>query len=139
MRSLLRILLIYCALILVLSPAVGIYAEETEDESVSAEYSIQTSDINYKNSPVEKFGRGVINAATCWAEVPRQAIEVSQEEDPFVGGTLGVFEGVLTGVVRCVTGVFEAVTCIVPPYDQPLMQPTYALEGAEKEMKEYLW
>ncbi|MDD4953429.1 MAG: exosortase system-associated protein, TIGR04073 family [Candidatus Omnitrophica bacterium] len=101
--------------------------------------SIVADDIAYENSPINKLGRGTINTATCWAEVPARVFEVSNRHDPLTGFTLGTVEGVFTGIFRGLTGIFDAVTFIIPPYDEPIMQPEYALTRADREIKEYLW
>jgi putative exosortase-associated protein (TIGR04073 family) len=65
--------------------------------------------------------------------------EVSGETNPAIGFTLGAVEGTITGLVRGVTGIFDTLTCIFPPYDEPVMQPEYAMEGADAKMQEYFW
>jgi len=130
-----NILLIACMAAGIIFMTTGVYAEE---QAVNDE-SIQVDKISYENTPVNKLGRGMINTATCWAEIPREVFEVSKAHDPLTGLTLGAAEGLLTGLLRGATGVYDAVTCIIPPYNKPIMQPEYALASADKATKSYLW
>ena len=100
---------------------------------------IDADTINYENTAVNKLGRGVINTATAWAEIPAEVAKVSRERDPLLGATLGVVEGTITGVIRGVSGLIDAFTFFMPPYDKPCMKPEYALTRADREFKEYLW
>lgn len=100
---------------------------------------IDADTINYENTALNKLGRGVINTATAWAEIPAEVCKVSRERDPFLGATLGVVEGTITGVIRGVSGLIDAFTFFMPPYDKPMMKPEYALNHADEQFKEYLW
>jgi len=102
-------------------------------------FSIDTKEINYMNSPVNKLGRGLINTATCWVEVPAEIARVSNERDPALGWTLGLAQGAINGIIRGAVGLFDTLTCVFPPYDKPKMQPEYALTSADEAFKEYLW
>jgi len=48
-------------------------------------------------------------------------------------------EGTITAVIRGFTGIFDALTFFAPPYDQPLMEPEYAINRADEELEDYLW
>ncbi|MDD2689194.1 MAG: exosortase system-associated protein, TIGR04073 family [Candidatus Omnitrophica bacterium] len=132
-------LYILCSVILALSLLTPADAQEVQTEVTDYGYSIDNNNINYENSPVNKLGRGLINTATCWAEVPASVARVSEQTDPFVGTTLGAVEGVFTGILRGITGLFEAVTFVIPPYNKPIMEPEYALKSADDNLREYLW
>jgi len=132
-------LYILCSVILALSLLAPADAQEVRTEVTDYGYSIDNNNINYENSPVNKLGRGLINTATCWAEVPASVARVSEQTDPFVGTTLGAVEGVFTGILRGITGLFEAVTFVIPPYNKPIMEPEYALKSADDNLREYLW
>ena len=133
-----RALLVFCLAVCVLSLAAGVYAE-CEHESREPCYGIKTDDLEYKKSPVNKFSRGAINTATFWAELSARVCDVSKKHDPFLGLTLGVVEGTFTSILRGVSGVYDMVTFIVPPYDKPLMSPEYALNSLDEKMREDLW
>jgi len=49
-----------------------------------------------------------------------------------MGATLGIVEGVYTSVFRVLTGAFDTVTFIIPPYNKPLMEPAYAVDSLEE-------
>ena len=44
--------------------------------------AFDTDKINFEKTPINKLGRGVINLATCWAEVIAECFYVSMEKDP---------------------------------------------------------
>jgi putative exosortase-associated protein (TIGR04073 family) len=132
------VLIIFCALLVFLPAARSEnleLAESHEDEI----YGIDTHEINYENSALNKLGRGLINTATCWSEVPAKTAEVSKEKDITVGVTLGAAEGLVNGALRVVSGLYDTLTFMIPPYDKPYLKPEYALEDAEEQIKDYLW
>lgn len=138
-----KIIILATVFIMAFSIAQGFARDiEMEDDPEMDEVQnggIQADRIDYGKSPLNKLGRGATNLVTCWAEIPATAIRVSQEKDPALGWTVGVAEGVFTALLRGATGLFDTVTCVIPPYDKPLMQPEYALNDLDKEQKEYLW
>jgi putative exosortase-associated protein (TIGR04073 family) len=106
------------ALVCVMGMAVNGYADQYDlDEGINVET------INYENSPLGKIGRGLINLATCWVEIPASMCRVSKKNDPAVGISLGTAEGVCNTLLRGATGVYDTVTFVVPEYDKPVMQP----------------
>jgi len=94
--------------------------------------------VNYDNTALNKLGRGLINTGTCWMEIPTSIFKVSKEKDPLTGTTLGTAEGLVNGVLRGLTGIFDTVTFILPPYNKPLMNPEYVLQEADQATKDYL-
>jgi putative exosortase-associated protein (TIGR04073 family) len=139
-----RILMVMCALVFIFLPIMQAWAEDIEideDHSVTLPQfgNFYTSDGTIEDSPVNKLGRGVINTATCWTEIPTGFVKYSEKKDPFYGATFGVVEGTLIGVVRALTGIFDTVTFFVPPYNKPVMKPEYAYTLADDKIKEYFW
>lgn len=134
-----HILLISIAVIFALTMAINVNAQDNKADTEDSDASIAVSEIQYDNSPMNKLGRGAVNTATCWAEIPAQVCRVSKDKDPFLGATLGLLEGGVTTIIRGVTGIIDFVTFFAPPYDKPLMEPEYALKSADDEFKEYLW
>ena len=124
------VLVAVCVMVL----AANVYASEL----TSQDDSIQSNKVNYNNTALNKLGRGLINTGTCWAEIPASIFKVSKENDPLVGTTLGTAEGLVNGVWRGLTGIFDVVTFAIPPYNKPLMKPEYALAGADQATKDYL-
>lgn len=80
-----------------------------------------------------KLGNGVINLATCWTDVPRRMNEVSEERSVLEGYTIGFGEGILLGILRGAAGTYDTATCVLPPYDEPLMQPKYSVNQPSKD------
>jgi len=97
--------------------------------------SINADSNAYDDSPANKMGMGMINAATSWTELPRQVARVSEEDNALAGWTLGLGAGVVTGLARGVSGAFDMATCGLPPYDQPLMEPEYKVKQPNEGFK----
>jgi putative exosortase-associated protein (TIGR04073 family) len=116
-----------------------VYADSDMDQSGCTSEAINSEAMGYEQTPVNKLSRGVINTATCWAEIPADVARVSKATNPIVGVTYGAVQGLFTGVVRGLLGVVDVATFFIPPYDKPLMEPEYAYERADKNMKDYLW
>lgn len=133
-----RILSLICMLVLAISVG-SVFAQEHQADEETSFRTVDVGKIDYDDSPINKLGRGMINTATCWAEIPAQAIRVSQEKDPLIGFTLGAAEGVVTALARGATGIFEAVTFPVASYDEPVLEPEYAHQSFDQAFQEYLW
>jgi len=105
-----------CALVLVLLLAVSVaaYAEESAAKDQNAG---------------TKLVRGVTNLVLFWLEPVKQAYLVSKEENACLGLTYGIVKGVGVGAFRLADGVFETVTCVIPPYDKVLVEPELIFEG----------
>ena len=133
-----RNFLIICCIGMSVCWVTGItYAQQSKETQQDAQYTIDTDNIRYESSPVNKFGRGLINAATCWLEVPAEVYRVAKEKGNFVGGTLGLLQGVCSTLLRAATGVVDVATFIIPPYNHPLIQPEYAYRDLENRYYEY--
>ncbi|MDD2752035.1 MAG: exosortase system-associated protein, TIGR04073 family [Candidatus Omnitrophica bacterium] len=107
-----------------------------EEKSTQTGALIDSNNIQYNRTPINKFGRGMVNTLTCLLEIPGEAIKVGQEKDPLTGMTLGVVEGFCTAGIRGLTGLWDVVTFVIPPYNKPLMQPEYALQSFLEKSKE---
>lgn len=137
-----KAIFIYLALVLIFLSDAKIYAQEDELEPSGGSdqtYAIQSEKINYENTPLNKLGRGLINTTTFWVEIPAQVCVVSKEKDPATGLTLGAAEGLVTGLLRGTVGLFDTLTCVIPPYNKPLMNPEYGYNSADAKMRETLW
>lgn len=75
---------------------------------------------------LRKFGRGVSNVFLGLTEIPRQ-MGITREES---GSVAGVFYGAPKGIFftagRLLTGLYEVVTFLVPPY-KPVIEPEFVL------------
>ena len=74
-----------------------------------------------------KLGRGLLNVATGWVEIPKGIRDGSQQENPVLGVTTGIFKGLGLGVLRTGVGAFDVVTFPIPwPKDYaPVYEPEY--------------
>ncbi|MBU1870308.1 MAG: exosortase system-associated protein, TIGR04073 family [Candidatus Omnitrophica bacterium] len=101
--------------------------------------SVFAGEIDYAKTPLNKLGRGIVNTATCWTAYPDKFAELSKKHDPVVGVTLGLIEGTAKTIVRGFGGLFDILTCLIPPYDKPFIEPEYEAEAADSAMQDYLW
>lgn len=150
-----KILVLVCMAVIILPMAINIYAQPLEapniasgsliaplqrSEKVTIFSSSFLKDINpkedaYTDTPIDKMGMGAINTATSWADIPKQVSEVSQQENIFLGLTMGFGQGLVVGLARGMSGIVDMTTCGLPPYDETLMKPEYKVQQPEKEFK----
>ena len=90
---------------------------------------LNSEKMNYGKTPFNKLGRGAVNTATCWLEIPAEVCRVSEKNGPLVGYTVGTGLGVFTTLMRGLTGIFDVATFVIPPYGKPLMDPEYAADS----------
>lgn len=79
----------------------------------------------------KKLGRGIVNVATGWVELPRNIYDTSVEtNNPLMGITYGTLKGVGMTVVRTGAGAYDVVTFLFPvPQDyQPILKPEFVFE-----------
>lgn len=77
-----------------------------------------------------KLGRGVVNGATGWAEVPKQTV-IGGQDGGATGVVGGFFKGIGMGVARTAVGAYEIATfwAPVPERFEPVMKPATVFEG----------
>jgi putative exosortase-associated protein (TIGR04073 family) len=63
---------------------------------------------NFK-SMCENMGRGLVNAATCWMEVPRN-LWLETTRNPYYGYVVGAMDGAFLTTARAFGGVTDFVT-----------------------------
>jgi len=74
----------------------------------------------YVKSSVEKAKQGFTNLITGWLELPYQVVKGYKHgfghkgKNKILGGTLGIFRGVVYGVGRTADGAYEVVTFALP-------------------------
>ncbi len=95
--------------------------------------------IPYSKRAINKLDRGVVNGATFLLEIPAEVAKVSREQNPLMGITVGTAHGLVASVVRAGSAAFDTLTFFVAPYDKPIVKPEYALNRADREMKELFW
>ncbi len=142
-----KIILVLCALLPILVVSANNYAQAAIDAD-GKEYIymgparvnvVDADDVSYADNPINKLGRGLINGATFWVELPTKVVSVSKEDGQFMGATIGLAQGVIASVIRAGTAIIDTATFLIPPYNQPIMKPEYAINHADEQMKDYLW
>lgn len=96
---------------------------------------LNSSQQGYENTPVEKMGDGVLNTTTAWMDIPKEISRTAQEDNFFLGMTLGFGRGLAYGVGRGLSGAYQVATCGLPPYDQRTVKPEYKSDNPQKELK----
>ena len=86
---------------------------------------------NYLGSSSQKFISGVANAATGFAELPKNIILVSQKEGPLYGITIGTAQGLLHTVGRSLIGILDAATFLIP--NKSPLNPPYIWQDLSTE------
>jgi putative exosortase-associated protein (TIGR04073 family) len=75
-----------------------------------------------------KLGRGIVNIATGWVELPKNIYDTSVDtNNPLMGITYGTLKGLGMTVVRTGAGAYDTVTFLFPmPQDySPILQPEF--------------
>lgn len=90
-------------------------------------------DIYYNSSPVTKGSDGLINVTTFWAEVPKEIYDTTADSNILNGLTFGFARGLIYGFGRGTAGVIDTTTCVVPPYDDPIVEPQYKVNNPQKD------
>ena len=71
-----------------------------------------------------KLERGPKNIILGWTEVPHAVVRVTKEtNNPFLGITIGLIEGVLNAIARTASGTVDTVTFGVNPDAEPAVKP----------------
>jgi putative exosortase-associated protein (TIGR04073 family) len=76
----------------------------------------------------KKLGRGIVNIATGWVELPKNIYDTSVDtNNPLMGITYGTLKGLGMTVVRTGAGAYDTVTFLFPmPQDySPILQPEF--------------
>lgn len=104
--------LLGCLLVVSLLTATPAYSQGTVDKSV------------------RKLGRGLVNVATGWVELPMQLSSGMSGTGGIEGFFLGLGKGLVWTVLRTGAGAIETATFLLPvPSDYgPLMQPPTVFE-----------
>jgi len=82
-----------------------------------------------------KLGDGVLNATTCWLDVPNNMMELTAQNNILVGSTVGFGKGLVEGLARGACGVADTATLGMFPSKKPLMEPAYKAATPRKEFK----
>lgn len=71
----------------------------------------------YLSGFTDKFSQGVANMATGFIEIPKNIIDITHEQNIFVGMTWGLLRGTTHGVSRTLVGAAEFISSPVPSDD----------------------
>ncbi|MFA5090640.1 MAG: exosortase system-associated protein, TIGR04073 family [Candidatus Omnitrophota bacterium] len=132
--------LIICLGAILLFSSSRVYALDSKENSSQVDESgavIDTADMRYGKTPLNKLCRGVANILTFYLEVPASMFRVAEERGEILGCSLGMFQGLFTGLLRGIVGVYDTATFIIPSYNKPLMKPEYAIQSLEEAYRVY--
>lgn len=90
-------------------------------------------DVYYNGSAVTKGSEGLLNVTTFWAEVPQEIYDTTADSNILNGLTFGFARGLIYGFGRGAAGVIDTTTCVLPPYDDPIVQPQYTVKNPQKD------
>lgn len=68
----------------------------------------------YLSGFTSKLNQGVFNTTTGWIEIPKNIVNISHDQNIFVGFTWGLLRGTAHAVSRTVVGVGELITSPIP-------------------------
>jgi putative exosortase-associated protein (TIGR04073 family) len=83
-------------------------------------FAAQAEEYHYLKASGKKAQRGVTNLLTGWLEVPFQTVKGfksgfgEKEKNKVLGGTFGVFRGIIHACGRTATGIYELATFPLP-------------------------
>lgn len=69
---------------------------------------------SYLKGLTSKLNQGFFNTTTGFIELPKNVINISQDQNIFVGFTWGILRGTAHAVSRTVVGVAELITAPIP-------------------------
>lgn len=75
------------------------------------------ADESYLSGVGSKIGQGLANTTTGVVEIPKNIINISHDQNVFVGITWGLLRGVIETVNRTTVGVVELITAPIPSDD----------------------
>jgi putative exosortase-associated protein (TIGR04073 family) len=80
-----------------------------------------------------KFTQGLSNTAAGFIELPKNVINISHDQNIFVGLTWGVVRGVIHSVSRTVVGAAELITSPIPTDDY--ISPPYVWDRFSEDTR----
>ena len=83
----------------------------------------------YAGNAIGKLGRGIANVATGWVEIPKEMINVTEQDNDIKGFFVAPFTGLWKGISRTFCGVYEIITfpLPIPAEYAPVIEPEYVL------------
>jgi len=80
-----------------------------------------------------KANQGFFNTTTGWIEIPKNIVNISHDQNIFVGFTWGLLRGTAHAVSRTVLGVGELITSPIPTDDY--ISPPYVWERFSEDTR----
>jgi len=114
-------LFIACVISSALLSAGSAYADEAEHEP------------DYLSGLTSKFTQGLFNTTTGFIELPKNVVNISHDQNIFVGLTWGVVRGVVHSVSRTVVGAAELITAPIPTDDY--ISPPYVWDRFSEDTR----
>jgi len=108
-----------CVLAEALSAGNSVYADEHEQDYLSCFTS--------------KVSQGFMNIATGFIEIPKNIVNISSDQNIFVGATWGTLRGVTQAVGRTVVGAGELITSPIPTEDY--ISPPYVWDRFSEDTR----
>jgi putative exosortase-associated protein (TIGR04073 family) len=88
---------------------------------------------NYPSQFGSKVSQGLANVTTGFIEIPKNIVNISHEQNFFVGITWGLLRGVWEGVNRTVVGAVELISSPIPTTD--FLTPPYVWERFSEDTR----
>lgn len=88
---------------------------------------------NYLSDFSSKANQGFFNTTTGWIEIPKNIVNISHDQNIFVGFTWGLLRGTAHAVSRTVIGVGELITSPIPTDDY--ISPPYVWERFSEDTR----
>jgi putative exosortase-associated protein (TIGR04073 family) len=99
---------------------------------LSAESAFATEQ-NYSSQLGSKVSQGLANVTTGFIEIPKNIVNISHEQNFFVGMTWGLLRGVWEGVNRTAVGAVELISSPIPTTD--FLMPSYVWERFSEDTR----
>ncbi|MGR8941282.1 MAG: exosortase system-associated protein, TIGR04073 family [Gammaproteobacteria bacterium] len=88
---------------------------------------------DYLSKFTSKVNQGFFNTTTGWIEIPKNVVNISHDQNIFVGFTWGLLRGTAHAVSRTVVGVGELITSPIPTKDY--ISPPYVWDRFSEDTR----
>lgn len=95
--------------------------------------SVYAGERSYLSGVGSKLSQGLANAATGVVELPKNIINISHEQNIFVGMSWGLLRGVMQTVSRTTVGAAELITAPIPTSD--FITPAYVWDRFSEDSR----
>lgn len=87
----------------------------------------------YLSGFTSKVNQGFFNTTTGWIEIPKNMVNISHDQNIFVGFTWGLLRGTAHAVSRTLVGVAELITSPIPTGDY--ISPPYVWDRFSEDTR----